>query len=411
MTRVLAELLGASEPHFHHHISRLEAASGHESTDIRLSTELTRATRLKLRELGLDPRDTTGAELYSALKQRIKTDDERLTARLREQYGRDKTSIEYVAQALQSLPISRSCFALKTTVARSLLKKFTPKQTMKVLGYRSFDSMIRREHVIAVYAAAWLVESASWRKTLLDQYKKIKPGDFELRQMHLISPHSSRWEALSSSIVAQKKHNIVGLRELGSLVLLPVPADIQPPGTTVTALILALHEMNELRAASTFLKLCQVKPHFGDYLQVAVVDEPNLGAQLLDQPVPWQIIQRYYARFRNRFRADLFEPHVQQDDLSWHSIEKALSFIEPSLTFWHHTTSLALLHDHQPVSLNIVDAALNYCNQLPYEQRIVHYFKRSLWHELLMRYLQHDNVEQAVLSGMQMQLAEEPAVV
>ena len=411
MTRVLSELLGATEPLFRQHVSRLEAASGHESTDIRLSTEVVRATKLKLRELGLDPQDTTGSELYGALQQRVKADDERLTTRLREQYGHDKPVAEHVNQALLSLPVPKDCFALKSTVAKALLKKLVPKQTMKALGYRSFDSMMRREQVFAVYAAARLLESVSWRKSLMDQYKKLHASDFELRQMSFVAPNSNRWQALAEVVVAQKKHNTVGLKELGSIVLLPMPVSMQPPGAMLATLLLALHEMNEVRASSTFLKLCQVKPHFGTFLQMAVTDEPMLGAQLLNGPVPWQVVQRYYARFRSRFRTDLFEPHIQQGDLSWHSIEKALSFIEPSLAFWHHTTSLALLHERQPVSLNIIDAALNYCNQLPYENRIVQYFRHSLWHELAIRYLKHDNVEQLVLGSLQMQLAEEPVVV
>jgi hypothetical protein len=403
-------MLGASEPTFHRVLSRLEAASGHNSTDIRLSTEIERATKLKLKELGLDPRDTTGDELYAALQQRVKADDERLVEALRKKYGNDQDLNVNISRALLSLPVSKSCFAIQSTVAKKLLKNQPPKHTMKSLNYRSLESMLRREHIAAVFAAAWMLESASWRKSLLDSYKKLKASDFEIRQISILTPNTKHWLSLADKVVSQKKHNIIGLKEFGTIVMLPLPEN-KPPGSTLTTFILALHEVNEVRACTTFLKLCQVKPNFGKLVQTVVSDEPTLQADLLDQPVPWQIVQRYYARFTYRFRADLFEPHVQREDLSWHSIEKALSHIEPSLEFWHHTTCLGYLHDHQPVSLNIIDVALNYCNQLPYSNRIVHYFRNSLWHELMIYYMKHENVEQAILGNLESQLVAEPAVV
>src|SRR6185312_15970183 len=75
MTRVLSELLGAKEPEFRLGLRQLERAGGAPSADIRLSAELHQAVQDALRELGLDPRDTTGPELYNALMERAKQDD------------------------------------------------------------------------------------------------------------------------------------------------------------------------------------------------------------------------------------------------------------------------------------------------------------------------------------------------
>lgn len=406
MTRVLSELLGASEPTFQRGLTRLEAASGHASMDIRLSANIERAAKIKMRELGLDPNDTTGQELYASLQERVKQDDTRLVTTLRRAYGGLSSHVS-VAEALKALPVPKSCFALKVAVGKRLLKKSLPKHTMKLLGYRSFDSMLRRESLLAIFAAAWLLETTSWQKAMLENFRKLHTADFEIRQLQVIAPGSDRWNTLAESLVVAKKHNIVGLKEFGAIILLPLPA-IEPPAATLTMLTLALHEINEVRAAGTFLKLCQVKPNFGDFVRLTVADEPVLNVEVLDGPLPWQIIQRYYARFADRFKAELFEPHVQKEDLSWHSIEKALSYIEPKLAFWHHTNNLGILHDHKPVSCNIIDAVLSFCNQLPYEHRIVQYFRYSLWHELIMSYLSHENVERTVLGGLESQLVEEP---
>ncbi|HEX7633486.1 MAG TPA: hypothetical protein VF401_04140, partial [Candidatus Saccharimonadales bacterium] len=211
------------------------------------------------------------------------------------------------------------------------------------------------------------------------------------------------------SVVASKKHNLLSFKELGALVFLPLPKDA-PAGSTTVSLSLALHELNEIRAASTFIKLCQVRPDFGDVVRSVITDEAQLNSQLLDQPMPWHLVQRFYARLTHHEDAQVFEPHIQLEDIAWHPIEETLKAIEPSFAFWQQAAHLGALFDRQPVSLNVIDAALNYCNQLPYERRMVHYFQRSLWHELLLRYLRRESVEEAVASELSPQLTPEMAV-
>jgi hypothetical protein len=406
---MLSELLGAPEPMFHQSLQRLEQASGLPSNDIRLASEISQSVQGKLRELGLDPHDTTGPELFAALAERLKADDERLVHALKALSKQDDV-VASVAHALRSVPLAKSCFALKATAAKKLLKKVAPKKTMKQLGYRSLESMLKHESVPLLYTAAWLTESASWQRSLIDQYKNLQATDFEARDVSILSPGSARWQKLSESIVASKRHNVFAFKELGAVVLLPFQAE-RPLAAATTTLLLALNAWNDIRVTSTFLKLCQVKPAFGKIVQSVVLDEPKLTAEMLDSPVPWQIIQRYYARVKDAFRSEIFEPHVQAEDLAWHSVEKVLAHLEPSLEFWKGTSHLSLLHDHEPVSFNILDVCLTYCNSLPFEKRIVHYFRTSLWHELLIRYLKHENVEQSVLGQLQSELAAEPALI
>ncbi|HSW37283.1 MAG TPA: hypothetical protein VLG37_02845 [Candidatus Saccharimonadales bacterium] len=414
MTRLLSELLGAREPNFRLDIQKLEAVNGHPSADIRLSNEVLQATKAKLAALGLDPKDTTAHELYGVLLERVKSDDTKLEKALRTRaatyVSAEGDVIAGIVHALKEASIPKSCFALKTAVLKSLLKKQPPKRAMRQIGYRSLDSMLKHEPAINLLAAAWLSESAAWRRNLLDQYKKLKASDFEPRQIQIVTPDSKHWQALAQSVVSREHHNILSFKELGAIIILPLPAE-RPAALTTVTLTLALHALNEIRASSTFLKLCQVRNDFGTIVQTVVTAEPLLNTNLLDQPVPWQLIQSYYARLSQRFREELFEPHIELQDFSWAAVEETLSQIEPSLEFWHHTGHLSWLHRSQPVSFNIIDAALNYCNKLPFEKRIVHYFRHSLWHELMLRYLKHETVEQAVAAELQPELAEQEVAV
>lgn len=410
MTRWLSEALQAPEPSFRLGLHRFEAANGNPSGDIRLSTRVQQATQTKLRELGLDPNDTTAEELYHVLSERVKADDAQLSRTLRTRavthVSLEADVVAGMAHALADLPEGANCFALKATSLRAIIKKLPPKKAMKKLGYRSIDSFLKHERPVLVMTAAWLTESPTWQHQIIDSYKKLKSSDFETRRIAIVQPNSKHWRELSAAVVTHKKHNLLSFKELGAIVLLPLPSDI-PPGAVTASLSLALHELNEIRAASSFLKICQIRPDFGELVQSVIGEEPSLSSELLDQAVPWHLIQRYYGRVSEQFKEEIFGPHIRQEDMSWHAVEGALIRIEPSLRFWLDSDHLGLLHNHQPVSLNIVDAALNLCNHLPFERRLTLAFQRSLWHELLLQYLKHDTVERTVLKQLEPHLLAE----
>ncbi|HVI60965.1 MAG TPA: hypothetical protein VM535_02285, partial [Candidatus Saccharimonadales bacterium] len=317
MTRFLSELLRAPEPFFRQGLQKLEAANGHPAADIRFSTEINQATQDKLRELGLDPADTTPAELYHCLQERLKADDARLNRTLRVRAATHVSAeadvVDGMIHALKALPDARHCFALKASVLKALLKTTPPKKALKQLGYRSLDSFLKHETPVSALSAAWLSEDGAWQRRFVGQYKQLRASDFEARPLTITHLKSRRWQALAARIVTDNKHNILAFKEFGALVFLPLPSGA-PDGTTTASLSLALHQLNEIRAASSFLKLCQVRPDFGAIVRTVADDEPRLSSKLLDQTVPWHLIQRYYARLTGGSREEVFEPHLQLED-------------------------------------------------------------------------------------------------
>ncbi|HET8991871.1 MAG TPA: hypothetical protein VFN31_02450 [Candidatus Saccharimonadales bacterium] len=404
MTRFLSQALETKEPYFRHELMELEAANGHPNADIRLSTEIMHSARNKCRELGLDPSDTTAEELYHALIERIKADDRRLTMKLRMIAG-TKVSAEAdpmsgMTLALKELNDSKVSFALKTSKLRSILKSLAPKKTMKAIGYRSVDSMLKHESPVEVLAFAWLVEPAIWQKKLLSEYRKLQPSDFEERPIRVIYPKDKRYRTISEKLVNDFHHNVLCLKELGTIVILPLP-EHAPVGSVTSAISLALHEMNEIRATSNYLKIQQFKPGFGSMLAKCTLQAPELASTIFDSPVSWNLIQRYYARFKEEINEAVFEPYLSLSDMSYHAIEESLEKIEPGLSFWRGTEKLGLMEDNRAVSLNLIDNALNLCNKLSFENRLTHYFQNSLLSELLMKYLNHD----AIIGELQPELA------
>lgn len=394
MTRVLSELLGAKEPTFRLGLRQLEQASGSPSEDIRLSTEILRQLQDKLHQLGLDPHDTTGPELYNALLIRIKDDD----ASIRELLStkpEDMNLMLHTKRLLDSLEIPKKVFSLKPSAAKRLLKKTLPKKAMKQLGYRSFDSMLKHESVAQIYAAAVVAESAPWHRSFMAQYKQLLPVDFETRDVLILTPDSKRWETLSAPYIQKTKHNILTFKELGAIVLLPISVDMVP-GVALMTLLLTLHAINEIRCTSAYLKLHQVRSDFGVTVAQVARSEPYTSAKLAGERLPWKLVQQYFARNPETYSPELFEPHIQLEDLKTESTEHVLAKLHPRFEFWKDAAHIGLLDHGSPISLNLTDTALNFCNKVPYEKRIVRYFREHLWHELMLRYLHQQNLEQAV---------------
>ncbi len=403
MTTFLTQALDYTEVKLKRELMALEAAAGHPNADIRLSVEVMNAARVKFRELGLDPKDTTAEELYHALQVRLRQDDQKLVFSLRslaaEHVSAEADPVAGMAVALKSIPESKACFALKLAKLRLILKALSPKKTAKSLGYRSIDSMLKHESPEDVLAAAWLCESVSWQKRLLAQYRKLTPTDFEERSLRIVYAKDKRYHEVGKKIVQSMHHNLLSLKELGVIVLLPLP-DHTPEGVVTASFSLAINELNEIRAASTFLKINQFKPGFGSQVSKVCLMHPELDSQVFDRPVPWGLVQRYYSRIQLKADSFLLEPYLSLDDLIYRPVEEMLARLEPSLAFWRNTDALGYVQGNKTVSLNILDNAINLCNNLSFDKRIAHYFQNSLWHELLMRYIKPESIENNLFNGL-----------
>jgi hypothetical protein len=410
MTRILSELLKADGPHFLLQLRELERASGHQNTDIKLSVEVVQAAKQKIRELGLDKDDTTSEELYHSLRQRISQDDVRMERALRTRAA-THVSAEAdlgagIAHALAHEATGRSCFAVKPSVLKRELKKTAPKRVQKSLGYRSLDAMLRAETPAAIVGAALIIESAAWRKSWIDTYKHLSRTDFEERALAVLSPRSARWQLLTDKMVHERAHTVLGMAELGTLLVLPLPSQ-RPAGMVVATVALALHEMNIISAHATYLRASQVHGDFAARVQAVARGSVQLQTPVSQQAMPWQLVQQYFSHVKAAISEDVFGPYVQERDFEWQNIEERLADICPSMEFWKGTQYLSFLRQGKIVSFNVLDAAINCCNALSYDYRLTQHAQQALWHELTLRYLNHQSLEEAVASLLQPRLAKE----
>jgi hypothetical protein len=405
MAHVLSQLLDAQEPLFSMEIQDLERISGHASIDVQLIADIAQRVRMKLNELGLDPEDTTDKELYHALQGLIKLHDEYLTKAIGCKPHADlDTQFQAIKKTLDTLKIPKSCWVLKQSVAKKILKANPPKKVMKYLKYKSIDSMIKRESIIEIYAACRFLETKSWQEKFIGTYKKLMPSDFELRDVKVLVLKKDRWSAASEPYVKASNSNMTHLKELGSVVILPM--DIEHlRGAVISILSLAIYYIGEIRSYSAFFKLHQVRPDFGAVIVKTILKDPATKAKLGSKELHWRIIQRHFGNTEH-IQASLFEPHVQVEDLLWRKAEEVLYTIEPALKFWEHLDYVGSFHTETPVSFNMMDNAVSYCNGLSFKSRSTTHLRQSLVNEMYLRYLDQPSIEAVILEQLNDDLFE-----
>lgn len=406
MSHILEDLLKAKQPLFSHALDQLEKASGKDGVDVRLTADIVEKFNKKVKQLGLDPNDSTGKEIYQALINLAKEHDEHLAKKIG---GKDPTDVEemvpLVIDVVNKTDMPRKCWALKKSVAKSFLKEMPPKKIMERLGYRSIDSMLKSENLFEIYGALRFAEDGEWLNEFNKNYERLTPSDFETRDIELVRMPGDRWGDIAEHFVEKKRHLNTHLKELGAVIILPSSVK-KMPGITTKVFSLTFHYYNEVRLYSSFFKTLQVKKDFGKIFVETLLADPGKSAIMAGQHIHWRVIQRYFGKLKDEYHPEIFEPHVQPEDLHWRRAEEQMYDIDPELEFWKDLDYVGMMYDDRPLTMNLMDVSLSYSNQIPYEERYVYHFMESLWNEVFIRYMGKKTLEEQILKQLDNDLIE-----
>lgn len=383
-------------------VQDLEKASGNPSADVRLTAEIVGKMHLKTEELGLDPDDTTGKELYYALMNRVKDDNDRITVELLKQpkgTNHIRTLVPPIVKVVKASKVPMKCWALKRSVAKRLLKTMPPKKMMAHLGYRSIDSMLKHEPFNEMYVGLRFSEGAEWLSKYNELLKTIKPKDFEERKIEIVQMDHDKWVGLSDGFTQKKLHNVTHSKEMGIIVVLPMKRETMR-GLPLKTMSLLFHYVNEIRLYSTYFKFISTRARFGADVVNTINADPKNAAVMAGQHIHWRVIQQYLGRHKDTTHPEAFQPHVQPEDLHWRKAEDSLYQLDPELDFWRDLDYVARPEKDGPVTLNLMDVAFAYSNEEHYENRYFYHFTESLWNEVFIRYMSEEVLEQQVLEQL-----------
>ena len=260
--------------------------------------------------------------------------------------------------------------------------------------------MLEKENLFEIYGALRFAEKAEWLNQFIEKYKTLTPDDFETRQIQVISFDSKKWGNIAESFIEKKVHNITHLKELGVIMTMPVDlrtSKMTGQGITLKAMPLILHYFNEIRLYSAFFKLMRQKKNFGEiFVDTLIADTPNTKL-IKNRHIGWRVIQRYYGKLADEKHPEVFEPHVQPEDLHWRKAEEILYQFDPALKFWDDMDYVGIAIKGDVVTFNMLDVAFSYSNAIEYEERYLYHFRESLWNEVFIRYLSQKTLEERVL--------------
>ncbi len=398
MSKFLRDLLDAEEPLFSLSVKDLEKASGHQGVDAKLIGDITRETHEAMRSVGLDHTNTTGKEFYQALLARIASDNERVTKIVG---GKDSDDVRHIVPflvaAANKVEFNRKVFVLKHEKAKELLRKMPPQKLMERLGYSDVEDLFNGENFSEMYTALRFSEGPEWLNEYDELFKTVSAEDYEERDIEIVVMDHDKYVDLAEHFVEKKLHNVTHTKELGVIVVVPMKAE-RVKGLTLKTLPLLFHYLNEVKLYSTFFKLkSKSTKHFGETVMETLIADPGKAAQMAGSHVHWRVIQRYFGKLKDESHMEAFEPHVQPEDLHWRRAEELLYQIDPEMKFWKDRDWVGMNFDSRPVTLNFVDVALSYSNDISYEDRYVYHFRESLWNELFSRYMGMANLEHQIL--------------
>jgi hypothetical protein len=397
----LGRFLQAKEPLFDHALHQLELRSHQRGVDIKLAAEIAEKAADRAKQLGLKP-GATGPELYDALIKQVAAHDNHLARAIG---GTDPTDlremIPLIVKAAEAAPLPKDGWFLKEAKARDMLRRHPPMAVMDRLGYHLVSALLEHENIYELFLALRFVESPDWLNNFDRLYHDLTADDFEPRRIHVVPFAVEKWGDVAEHFIQKKRHNITHSKEMGAIAVMPM-RETHMTGITLKVMPLLFHYFNEIRLYSSFFKLMRAKKNFGAIVSDTLIADPA-HVKLTDSAhIHWRVIQRYFGKLTTEVHPEIFEPHVQPEDLHWRRAEEVLYDIDPELEFWKNLDYVAVLKGdtHDIVTLNLMDLSLSYSNAIAYPDRYLYHFRESLWNEVFARYLGEKVLEEQLLDKL-----------
>jgi hypothetical protein len=360
----LASLLNENEAKLRKIVNHLEELSGYGSQDVRLLARMQQDVTTKVDSLGLDARDTDGEELYEALRAKLAADFAQ-AARAWGIRSDNKTGrvIALCAHSGEAQPV----LSVRCSSMKRLLSATPPKKVMKLLNYRSADSLLKREDTRSVVALALTLESAQWNSRLAHKIRKLASADFETRDIEYIDLTAPKYEH-----IGHPAKPVTYLPLMGAVVFWPNDYSAE---MTPSLVLLALQAEEILAAESHYLSNKQFSPEFA-----ATAERIFSNFEPLSLNIAGQNYMDYLETSKFLRRS------------SGHSAVARFSRLHPALHWWRDTAGLASA-GVAPVSLHIGDVAASLAGRLGFDNRRTANFCSELKLHLLAAYMPYSGVK------------------
>lgn len=383
-SRVISGIFKAKEPEFSHRIHDLEKLSGKNGHDIRVLVDTIHHFKNLSGHLNLDATDTTSRELFHSLVAQIKKDSDKLEQRLGiKQSDNPEEVAKKCAGYLEKRVAWRKFWCVKQSVLKKQLKLNPPKKTMRILGFRSIDSMLKREPAVQTLILAKMIESSAWQKNYVQQAGSMTNSDFDEQQITIRLIASARVSSLRKAGIDTRRA-VYSSEESSGIIIAPLSKRFE--GDTIFYFDTIINHINGVILRSAFYRYKGLRPDFFETLK-DIREGGFKRASFINWPIRWSALMHSIQHHGNRKLAERLDLNVAAHELFGLSTEKEIQQFgvwEKGLIFSDGSGSL--------VSTHLSDAIINAINRNDFENSYTEFGKNRLYDELFSRYLAHDEV-------------------
>ena len=397
-SRVISGIFDAKEPEFSHRIYDFERLSGKGSHDIRMLVDTIQHFKDLSRRLELDSDDTTSQELYHALIIQSENASAKLEERLRiKDSDKPHEVAKKCAAYLEKRTSWRKFWCVKQSVLKKQLKMNPPKRTMKILGLRSADSLLKREPVTATLILAKIIEGGGWQKKYIDQAGSMTNSDFDEQTISIKVIDPKRSASLKKAEIDLRRL-VYSSDESAGIVI--VPAGRRFEGDVLFYFDTIINHINGIISRSAFYRYRGLRPDFFTTLK----DIREYGFKrisLINWPIRWSAIMHAIQHHGNRKLAERLDLNIPAYDLFGLSTAHELQQFgvwEKGFVYIDRSGSL--------VSTHLSDVIVNAVNKNNFQDSYNEFGKNRLYDELFSRYLAHEEVVDDILKEENLQSDE-----
>ena len=182
---------------------KLSALTGKKNVMSKIVEENEATIRNRLDFLGLG-RKITAKQIYDALISKIEADNDELFKVLDSPSASVSSDWQRVLEIAQNISDKQKGLFLKQEKAVELLKNQPPQKILQVLNYKSVDELLEKENIFEIFSALRFVEGSEWlNENFFKQYKNLKPGDFEKREIKVLAL-PERWVQIAQNFIKHK---------------------------------------------------------------------------------------------------------------------------------------------------------------------------------------------------------------
>lgn len=394
MSKVIAELLGIDRRTLDTLVQRLEHMTMQPSVDVRLTAKIITQSREKVRAFGYDPANTTAEELYYGLLAIAEADDSALRECLSiKETTTPAKSAELIAKATTKLLGSEKIIALQAPAVKRILSAVPPKKTLKLLKFRSIDSVLKREDPNLLYALAMRIEDKSWHTQISARLKRLETRDAQEQSVKVLSLPKGWIDKLKnhpfSSVVSP-------IPELGSIILLPsIPTNQKGAVLLTSALVLQAGQRLSIES------LPYRKKMLSNGIETII---PEIAAGTAEDFIPVHglkpTIHAVYQLLLENGENSMPDYELILGDLRWESTETKLASICRGLDRWVDSHYLGYTRKPLPISMHLIDVSASLVLQKPFGQQVVSHMRASIWNELQLGYLRQESIERAIINQL-----------